>query len=89
MEKLLIIFSIFLLSGCISPKRVQTDYNNAAANDKRAESARERGSLREAEYYEREADKLREHDDSAVVIGIIADKLIKPKKKASNDGVWK
>jgi hypothetical protein len=89
MNKVFLTLIALSLSGCITPERVKTDYNIATAHDKRAQEARERASFTEAEHYERQADKLRNHDRSEVILGALFSTVLKESRKESEDGVWK
>lgn len=89
MDRILFIVIVLLISACVSSKRVQTDYNIAEANDRRAKSSRERASFEEARNYEREADKLRKHDSSAVIVGAVVENMFGKGNKKSENGVWK
>ena len=57
----IIVILIFLLSSCSSGPTLEERMVAAERNDRRAEKARENADLRQAEYYEREAEKDRNY----------------------------
>ena len=67
--RLTLLISILILSGCITPEKIERDNRTASQYEKFASKQKAAGMKEVADYWENEAKKKRQHDSDAVLLG--------------------
>lgn len=85
MKRIAIVILVSMLTGCITPERLESDYREASKYDERAQNARERLSTEEAKYYDAQAAQLRRHHGLLeLVVGALVSSALQGDKQDSN-----
>ncbi len=79
--RVLLLGSVLMLSGCVTPDKVAEDNRQAVQYEKVAARERAVGNKQIAEYWENEAKNKRKHDSDDKLLGRIYSLFIKGEEK--------